>query len=175
MGWKAIKEAYQIKHYVQVTDEGICIGSPYIHNIIVIDRNGTLKKREPSSINADLCRYQRELEADPEKAKRLIEQKDTFKKSVPVYTYQGRHIIEKQCEELGWPNVTHDGEMMYENVFFADRDEAIRQAKDSLKNACEFLRDNIKRLEAEVASECEALVARESDYAALLREYPDSE
>jgi len=38
MGWKNIKEHYRINHYVQVTEQGICIGSPYIHNIIVIGR-----------------------------------------------------------------------------------------------------------------------------------------
>ena len=45
MGWKNIKEHYRIGHAVQVTDAGICIGSPYIHNIIIIGVDGTLKKR----------------------------------------------------------------------------------------------------------------------------------
>lgn len=32
------------------------------------------------------------------------------------------------CEEAGWPNVTHDGQMMYENTFSTDRAEVVRWA-----------------------------------------------
>lgn len=30
MGWKNVKEHYQIGHIVCVTSKGLCIGSPYV-------------------------------------------------------------------------------------------------------------------------------------------------
>lgn len=140
MGWKAIKEHYRIEHDVQVVpDKGICIGSAYIHDIIVIGPAGEIVKRyDPGrgwSVNADLHRYQLEMEADPAKLKQLIDQPDTFERSVQVFTYEGADIIECACEELGWPNVTHDGRMMYENTFTPDRDQAVRWAIRSARSS----------------------------------------
>jgi hypothetical protein len=129
MGWKNIKEHYRIAHAVCVTKEGICIGSPYIHNIIVIGPDGTMKKRYDDRGNEDLARYQREMESEPATLKRLVESQDSFAESIPVFTYDGGRIIEKRCEVLGWPNVTHDGDMMYENTFSADRAAVVVWAK----------------------------------------------
>lgn len=131
MGWKNIKEHYRIDHHVQVTSEGICIGSPYIHDIIVISKDGVLSKEYDRDVNDKLARYQADMKADPEKLREMVLAEDTFETSIPVYTYRGSEVIEKQCEQPGWPNVTHDGDMMYENTFFADRDEAIIAAKNN--------------------------------------------
>ena len=150
MGWKNVKEHYGITHYVQVTEKGICIGSGYVHDLLCIsptdakcewddrvDRSETelgcnlsiwrpryLGRGEPFDgiVNA--------MAADPKKLRELIDTPDTFAASIPVYTYDyDGNIVEKQCEELGWPNVTHDGTMMYENRVFATREEAVAQAQ----------------------------------------------
>ena len=42
MGWKNVKEHYRIEHQVQVRAGRICIGSPYISEIIVIGADGML-------------------------------------------------------------------------------------------------------------------------------------
>ena len=117
MGWKNVKESYGIVHTVQVTDKGICIGSPYIHDLIVIGLDGAVKKRDYGYGNQDLKRYMQEFDADPDKLKRLVLSDDHFAASVTVFTYDGGDIVEKLCEAPGWPNVTHDGEMMYDNTF----------------------------------------------------------
>jgi hypothetical protein len=57
MGWKSVKEHYQIKHIVQVTDKGICVGSPYIHDVIIIGLDGKVLKRDREPSNDDLNRY----------------------------------------------------------------------------------------------------------------------
>lgn len=135
MGWKAVKEHYRIDHAVQVTEAGICIGSPYIHNIIVIDQEGAIVKDDDRTLNDKLMGYQAEMKADPETLRRLTCQKDTFEASIPVYTYRGAEIIKKYCEQPGWPNVTHDGDMMYENTFFAERKQAVEAAKRNCEAA----------------------------------------
>lgn len=129
MGWKNVKEHYRIDHQVEVTEEGICIGSPYVHALIIISSDGILIKEYDRTHNDKLMRYQAEMKADPAKLRELIALPDTFNASIPVYTYRGAQIIEKRCEELGWPNVTHDGDMMYQNTFFSNREDAIEAAR----------------------------------------------
>lgn len=156
MGWKNVKEAYKIGHNVCVTDEGICIGSGYIHNIITIGMDGKIKRRDVG-YNDDLRRYLVEMDADPVNLRQLIESKDTFEKSITVYTYnedpcnQDGGIIEKQCEELGWPNVTHDGKMMYENTFSVDRQTVVRWAKHNADLWIKSLKQNIADLGKSIA------------------------
>ena len=133
MGWKSVKEFYDIRHIVQVTSKGICIGSSYIHDIIVIDKNtGVVIKpylKDGWSSNDDLLRYQSEMNGDPEKLKELVSQEDKFEKHIPVFTYDGAEIIQEFCEELGWPNITHDGNIMYENTYSQDMEQVIKWAQ----------------------------------------------
>lgn len=130
MGWKSVKEAYNIKHDVQVTKDGICIGSPYIHNIIVISQDGKIIK-EPGrwgSSDKNIIRYLAEMKVDMQRLRFLINMKDEFTRSIPVYTYEDGTIIQCFCEEAGWPNVTHDGRMQYENTFSVDREKVVEWA-----------------------------------------------
>lgn len=130
MGWKNVKEHYRIGHIVQVRkDKGICIGSPYIHDLIVIGFDGSIIKKLDSGVNEDLKRYQAEMLADMAKLKELVDSPDVFERSITIWTYEGGDIIEKQCEVPEWPNVTHDGEMIYENTFSFDRSQVIEWAK----------------------------------------------
>lgn len=133
MGWKNVKEYYRIDHQVEITDEGLCIGSAYVHAIIVISLDGAIVKEDDRTLNEKLMRYQAEMKADPAKLRDLITSPDSFTASIPVYTYRGAEIIEKCCAQLGWPNVTHDGQMMYENTFFAQKEEAL----DAARRNCE--------------------------------------
>lgn len=175
MGWKAIKDHYRIVHQVQVTKKGICIGSPYIHDIMIVSMDGELVKDHGSSVNAELNRYSAEMRADPAKLRELSVSPDTFSKSVTVYTYDGARIIEKLCDEPGWPNVTHDGEMMYENTFSADRDEVVKWAKKSCLSAISWKRRFVGEKRAELA-EIEAKLAKSlEDAKALGIEPPDEE
>lgn len=156
MGWKLLKERYGIGHTVQVTDEGICIGSPYVHNLIVLDFTGRVVRRsELIGGNDDLHRYVKSFEADPQRVKETIDEPDCFTDSITVYTYDGGTIIEKKCEKLGWPNCTHDGELMYENTFSTDRAEivarAIENAKCGIELTQEAVESNQKRLDDSLA------------------------
>lgn len=149
MGWKNVKEHYEIKHYVQTTNKGICIGSGYIHDIIVIGYDGKIKKRYDES-NADLRRYQNEMDADPEKLIELVNTQDTFSNSVTVYTYSDGQILEKQCETLGWPNVTHDGMIMYENTFSENREKVVEWATRNAELAVKNMTERVTEAESEL-------------------------
>ena len=131
MGWKNVKEHYRIGHTVQVSKGLICIGSAYVHNLIEIRLNGTFAKKEERYANEDLARYQKEMLADIAKLKELIDTPDVFERSIAIWTYNEGDIIEKQCETPEWPNVTHDGQMIYENTFSVDRSEVVEWAKEN--------------------------------------------
>lgn len=150
MGCKNVKQYYEIKHIVCMTDKGMCIGSPYIHDIIVIQKDGTITKKYNSNSNDDLKRYQSEMLADKIKLAELINSPDVFENSLPVYTYDGGEVIEKQCGEYGWPNITHDGCLMYDNVFFKDRAGAVKKAKENAVSGVDFYTDKIIQLQAEI-------------------------
>lgn len=126
MGWKAVKEHYRIEHIVQVTSAGLCVGSGYIHDLITVDRR-VVRSKFRSAVD-ELGRIEREMNADIDKLVELVEQEDIFERSITVYTYSDGEIIEKQCEEVGWPNVTHDGELMYENSHSTDRAQVLEWA-----------------------------------------------
>lgn len=172
MGWKAVKDHYQIGHIVHMRPEGLCIGSGYISDLIVVGPDGTLIKKHDGSSNKDLTRYQAEMLADTAKLRELLEKPDQFSNSVPVYTYDGAEILEKYCEALGYPNVTHDGDLLYENTFSADRDQVVRWAKRSAALGAVHTRRWIEDLEKKLEEARKRLDREESNLSALCSAYP---
>lgn len=168
MGWKAIRDHYRIGHIVQVTSEGICIGSGYIHDIIVVSlgRGEIVKRYDPGrgwSRNVELDRYQAEMDADPFKLAELVATEDVFERSIAVYTYEGGSIIEKQCEELGWPNITHDGCMQFENTYSPDPGLVRIWAIDNAKAGIKWMREAVEEAERHLAEKRARLAQREAD------------
>jgi len=172
MGWKAVRDHYRIDHIVQVTSDGICIGSPYVHDIIVV-KDG---KRVHSdygvrrNLNGELGRIVKEMDADAPKLAELAATEDTFERSIPVYTYEGGSILEKQCEELGYPNVTHDGLIQYENTFSPDAGLVLTWAIDSAKAGVEWRREAVTHAEQMLADAKVSLAQREEDLRQLLHQ-----
>lgn len=172
MGWKKVKEHYRIEHIVKMSSEGLCIGSGYIPETIVVNAAGEIVTRYDRGNNA-LERYQREIEADPDLFVRLMAEPDVFERNVPVFSYAGAQVLEKQCEELGWPNVTHDGDMMYENTWFPTREEAIRKAKEDARAGVELWGRHLVRVEDEVKRLQREIDSAAADLAALDAAYPE--
>lgn len=150
MSWKKVKEYYKIEHIVSVKkDTGdIQIGSPYISDIIVVTKEGKFLQRYERAYNTTgdrLDRYQKEMEADIPKLVELINSPDSFCASKPVYSYDydtGK-IVENYCEEYKWPNCTHKGSVMYDNVFFEDRRACVEYTLDGLKSRIECHKERI--------------------------------
>ena len=174
MGWKNVKEHYRIGHNVQVTPAGICIGSGYVHDLIVVALDGTLAKRYESRSNEDLWRYQREMDADPSTLLKLINEPDIFRASIAVYTYDGGAVVEKKCEALGWPNTTHDGLMMYENMFSADRNLVAKWAARNALAGIRLRQMQIERMEQELSEYRHAVALDRENLATLQHNYPEA-
>lgn len=171
MGWKSVKEHYKIEHQVTTGDKGIVIGSPYIHDLIVVGWDGRLTDNFGVGDNDELSRYWHEMEGDIDTLKRLIEVEDVFERAVPVYTFDGGTIITRYCEEPGWPNTTHCGHLMYENTYSQDREKIVAKAKrnaalgvTTIKEQIDTMLDKLEQLRALHAREIQCLIKLNEDY-----------
>jgi len=166
MGWKNVKEHYGIDELVHVYDDKVSVGSDRLLNIITIESDMVPTRRYSHGEPFD--GWTRAMLADLGTLRRLIETPDTFARSIPVYTfdYDG-NIIEKQCEALGWPNVTHDGCLMYDNHFFPDRAEAVAGARRELRAAVNCAWTTVLAAEIELAEDRELLARYEAVLAKL--------
>jgi hypothetical protein len=172
MGWKNLKEKFGIEHHVQVTEKGICIGSGYVSDLATIDPL-TGRVSENETFRNFLRRtYPAILDAAPDEIVRLIAAPDTFSSSIPVYTYDDGEILEKKCEALGWPNTTHDGCMMYDNTFSADKAVVVGWAKRNAALATENTCRRIADLELEIERLKNTLAGYQADEAKLDAAYP---
>lgn len=148
MGHKALKDHYKIKWIVCVDDDDIVIGSAYIHDIIRIDKFGMLVKCYDAGIK-ELKKLIEALKRDEGSVlKSIIETPDRYDGPLlPVYTYDKGRVITRLCEAHGWPNVTTDGELMYENTFFKEYAEAkaalLKSTATNLRAGFRSTRDHI--------------------------------
>lgn len=172
MGWKAIKEAYGIEHIVCVTAKGICIGSGYVHDLAVIDpASGTV--RENNTFSGFLAKnYPGLAAASPDDILGHVQAEDSFAAALPVFTFEGASIIEKRCEALGWPNLTHDGDLMYENRYSADREVVIGWAKRSVELEAAHLTEAVSRAEEQLADLQSRLVNARAHQEKLATDWP---
>lgn len=152
MGFKAFKQHFRINiHSVSIEDGVLRIGSDYVSNLVGIDMqtgkilindtfSGFLQQQYPEILN---CTDEERLA--------LIQVQDQFEQSIPVYTCSNGQIIEKQCEALGYPNTTHDGEIMYSNTHFANKIDAVKHEKVNLECRIENYQESITELEKKLA------------------------
>lgn len=144
MGWKKFQQHFQIEHIVHIIDNNLCIGSPYSSILVSIDMSsGTIK---PNQVSPDFLQkyYPNILTTPASELIDLLAAPDQFSNSTNVYTYNDGIILEKLCENTNYPNVTHDGILMYENTFSTDKNKVVGWAK---RNA-ELLHQNfLERIE----------------------------
>ncbi|NVL49814.1 hypothetical protein F2S72_08685 [Pseudomonas syringae pv. actinidiae] len=172
MGWKTLKNAFSITHTVCVTDKGICIGSGYISNLATINISTGAMVMSEASPGFIQRTYPALASATPSDLLALISAEDQFDNAVTVYTYIDGKIVEKLCECAGYPNVTHDGELMYENAFSTDKNEVIGWCKSNAHAKVEFLKEHIARLQQQLADTEQELTSAQRKTRRLEKDYP---
>lgn len=174
MGWKTFKAHFGIEHIVQVVGNDVLIGSPYVSDLIKVSTETGELVVNPTFARV-LNEYPALRDASPRDILALLAEPDHFEQNLVVYTfdYLTGAILEKQCEALGYPNVTHDGMLMYENRFSQDERKVARWAIASARSGVEMTCAAITRLESQLA-DCLGEKARcESSLARLAAAYPD--
>jgi len=176
MGWKTFKEHFGIEHIVQVVPgKGICIGSGYCHDLVTVDlKTGKLT---PNSISLIIShrKYPSLCDASPEEILKIIAAPDKFERSITVYKWDGGNIIECFCEETGWPNCTHEGEIMYDNRFSTDKAKVVGWAKRDAMLGIEAQNSHIERYKGEVKRCQDWLDEETANLAKLNADFPDIE
>jgi hypothetical protein len=158
MGWKALKEKFNIRHHVQVEKNHVCIGSGFVPSIVAIDmQTGVLEEND--AFGGFLRQhYPALLEATPQELLALIQAPDQFTAAVPVYTYENGSIVEKLCETPGWPNATHDGCMMFDNTHSTDKNQVVAWAKNNAAIEIQYREEGLVRQE-KALEEARAMLA----------------
>jgi|TARA_Y100001934_G_C12387159_1_gene797212 hypothetical protein len=176
MGWKTLKETFGIAdHIVCVTEQGVCIGSVFVHNLIVVDPL-TGVCNEPGGIKGLLAaKYPALANAAPEEVLACLKAQDTFSASIPVYTTENDQVVVKHCETPGWPNVTHDGLLMHKNVFSHDRSKVVAWLKTELQRDANQLALSIAMKSGDIDADNQLLDSKRAKLAALEAEYPEIE
>jgi hypothetical protein len=174
MGWKTFKERFGISHIVQVSERGICIGSGYVGDLVTVNVT-TGAVSENSTFEGFLRReYPALLDAGKEAILQAIQAEDVFDAGIVVYTFGDGRVIEKVCEQPGWPNVTHDGQLMYENRFSTDKATVVGWALRDAQLGERFARDAVADAEKTLEERRAYLARCEAELAELRAAYPSS-
>jgi hypothetical protein len=127
---------------IQQDREKICIGGAYCNDLISVNME-TLKIKTASHTDGGRAGLRNdelvmiwdkltELIKNGE-IKDIIEGKDEIENPLTVYTVQNGELKECITDEYGWPNVTDDGFLMYENQYFRTKEAAIQRGIDNLE------------------------------------------
>lgn len=172
MGWKNLKEHFGIGHIVQKGSRAIHIGSGFVSDIVTIDpETGVVSESSTFSGFLDE-KYPALKAATPTDVKKLLDAPDSFAASLAVYTFEGGEIIEHKCEELGWPNVTHEGFIMHENRYSPDLGQVVQWAKRDVELAIKFSEEGIEQLLKDLAERRAYLDQAKADQAKLEATFP---
>ena len=134
MGIKALKKEFNIGHIVQRRDGKILIGSPYVSELIAINPEGEVSKSKiVQSGRYKIGQiYEALIACNKARLLKIINEPEIPIDPKPVFTEAGRgRVIKVYCEEYGYPNITTEGELMYENSHFQNRAESLKHAKEN--------------------------------------------
>jgi len=123
------------KYIINNNDDYIAVGSALCHDLIRVDKK-TLKLRYAldtwnegrSSIkHNELLFIWDNLQKliDSGEIKNIIEEHDEIENPLPIFTVRDGKVVKSFTDKYGWPNVTIDGDLMYENTWFKTELEAI--------------------------------------------------
>lgn len=154
-------------YIIHETQEHICVGSPYVSNLISVHKDSlemkyaldTFREGKRSLRKKELVAIWEQLEhlISTGEIQEIIQGEDVINAPLPVFTYdQDYRIVESVTDSYGWPNTDIRGELMYDNTWFATKNEAIQKA--------------IKECEAVIAWQSELLETKRAEIATLEKE-----
>jgi hypothetical protein len=140
------------EYIICLSKNNICIGSRFIPELITININ-TLKIESTYSFKDE------RLEIIWNKLNDIINSgdilniingNDSIENMFPVYSVKNGKLIEQYTDIFGWPNSTHDGELMYENSHFLAKEEALDCGIKEIKRRICYIKERIEISEEEL-------------------------
>jgi len=153
-------------------DEYLAIGSSLCHDLIAVDVKtlkiklalDTWNKGRESLRNSPpalLAIYDKIVELIKNNSIReFFEGDDAIENPITVYTYRDEILVETVTDKIGWPNITKEGWLMYNNTFFTDKNKAINYALKEEQAYLEMLREQRKDLTNEIRKKSERISKR---------------
>ena len=130
---------------VGVGETGILIGFGHNFPVILINKETFRTKVRPGSHDiSPIIKIIEELKESGE-LRTIIDGQDTIENPLPVF-YVNREgiLVETSTDAYGWPNTTIDGDLMYDNTYFNNRDSAIR---DGVERYTELVDQGVRHME----------------------------
>lgn len=142
-------------------DEYIGIGSPLCHDLIKLD---IATKRIRYALDSYNKEGRKALERKSEllfiwdklhelvasgEIDEIINGNDVIEYELPVYTVRKGILISTTTDAYGWPNVTIDGHMMYDNTYFKTMAEAIQYGVEDYEYRISHLTERVSELRSE--------------------------
>lgn len=155
------------KYIIDEAREYIFVGSAYCHDIINVNKKtlnvkytlDTFNEGEKSIDNPELLFIYKKLKemVNTGEIQEIINGYDLIENPIKVWTYENGEIIESHTDEVGWPNVTYDGKLMYSNVYFDTKEKAIEKAISEYEAGVSLMQNRIKEIKRELAEAEELL------------------
>ena len=152
---RKLKELLKTNYILQKSDDRLCIGSAYIHDLISIDRD-TLEIKLRDSIRGfeELERIYKKCKEliDNGEMKEIIDGDDDILDMKPIFIFNSKEgVICSYTDDMEWPNTDYTGRLLYENTTFKTKKEAIefaiKELNYILKREIENLNEETKQLE----------------------------
>ncbi len=148
----------------------ICIGSSYVGNLleVPVDNPRILMAldKTPDTLNKDLRLIYDGLSGliESGEIKQIFEGDDEVPNGVPVFWESKDQIRESVTEDVCWPNITADGDLIHDNTHFKTKAEALSYAIKSetyhIKSCNESISDIEDRLKRMVERRDKAMATR---------------
>jgi hypothetical protein len=163
-------------YIINNNDDYIAVGSPLCHDLISVNKK-TLKLKYAldtwhdgrSSIKHDELLFiwdkLQEL-INNGQIKDIIEGHDEIENPLPVFTVRDGKVIKSFTDKYGWPNITIDGDLMYDNTWFKTELEAIEYGIQEYKAGM----DTVQRTIDEKRKELKEFEERRSIYSLFVFE-----
>ena len=145
---------------IHFRDGKVCVGSSLCSDLITVDAKSYQIKyaldtfREGrKSIRSEALEFiwDKLLELiESGELKNIIENDDPIEGMFPVYSHHEGKIIKRYVDDYGWPNVAHDGTLIYDNTFFCTESEAIEYGIKDLGYCIKSCNEHIAEQEEKI-------------------------
>lgn len=133
---RALEKIIKSGRIVCESEENICVGTSMCSRLITVNKKtlklryafDTFNKGRKSIDSKDLLFVWDKLTEliDSGEIHDFISGYDEIEDKLPVFYIEDNKLIESYTDKYGWPNVTYDGVLMYNNTHFKDKNSALR-------------------------------------------------
>lgn len=167
---KLLNNTTYIVHY---TDSKICVGGRLCHELLHVEK-ATFKVRykldtfhegRKSLNNEKLLEIWDKLHELIENGQLndIMDGKDELENPLPVFSVKNGEVIKSLTDAYGYPNITDDGILMYENTHFPTEKQALENAIEEYKAGVRLSQRRIHDIEKDL-DEMKNILLRENLY-----------